>query len=177
MEHKLLDQNNDMGKCTKKPAALNSQQKSFVSAGTECMGGTRMKLWSARFKELKDYKKIHGDCLVPYNYHPISALGTWVCTQRTQYRLHTEGRPSNMSTERITALDSIGFQWTIGRKADSLEHVEPKATPDHWSEVKNLHKKTLFWGGQLELNFTNFFCCSCTQLANFGFFYVHFIFS
>ena len=152
MEHKLLDQNNDMGQCTKRPAALNSQQKSFVRAGTECMGGTRMKLWSARFEELKDYKKMYGDCLVPYNYPPNSALGTWVCTQRTQYRLHTDGRPSNMSTERITALDSIGFQWTIGRKADSLEHVEPKATPDHWSKVKNLHKKTLFWDGQLELN-------------------------
>jgi hypothetical protein len=29
-----------------------------------------MKLWHARFDELNDYKKMYGDCLVPYNYPP-----------------------------------------------------------------------------------------------------------
>jgi hypothetical protein len=68
----------------------------------------RMKLWHARFDELNDYKKMYGDCLVPSSYPPNPPLGTWVCTQRTQYRLHTECKRSSMTSKRIAALDSNG---------------------------------------------------------------------
>ena len=38
-------------------------------------------------------------------------LGTWVHTQRRQYKLMLEGKKSAMNEEKIAALDSLGFTW------------------------------------------------------------------
>jgi hypothetical protein len=61
--------------------------------------------------ELADYRKIHGHCNVPNCYSENTKLGKWVGNQRTQYRLHLEGKASRMTTFRIQALESLGFEW------------------------------------------------------------------
>lgn len=43
-------------------------------------------------------------------------LGTWVHTQRRQYKLMLEGKKSAMNNEKIAALDSIGFFWMAKQK-------------------------------------------------------------
>ena len=59
--------------------------------------------WEETFEELKKYKKIHGDTLVPRNYSNNSQLGRWVDTQRS-YR-----KKNKLAPERVAKLDSIGF--------------------------------------------------------------------
>jgi hypothetical protein len=73
----------------------------------------RASAWEARLSELADYRKIHGHCNVPANYSEKSKLGNWVSTQRTQYRLHLEGKTSSMTLSRIQELESLGFEWVI----------------------------------------------------------------
>jgi hypothetical protein len=68
---------------------------------------------SARFQQLREYKIQFGHCLVPKQYAANRKLGAWVSTQRAQYKLYQEGKPSPMTEERIRELESIGFE--IGR--------------------------------------------------------------
>jgi Holliday junction resolvasome RuvABC DNA-binding subunit len=67
--------------------------------------------WEDCLSELADYRKIHGHCNVPCRYSGNAKLGTWVGTQRTQYRLHQEGKTSSITLPRIQALESLGFEW------------------------------------------------------------------
>jgi hypothetical protein len=67
--------------------------------------------WEDRFTDLADYRKIHGHCNVPQNCSENAKLGKWVTSQKFQYRLHVEGNISSMTTFRIQALESLGFEW------------------------------------------------------------------
>jgi hypothetical protein len=67
--------------------------------------------WVDRLNELADYRKSHGHCNVPRNYSENSKLGQWVTNQRSQYKSHQEGKASSMTTFRIQALESLGFEW------------------------------------------------------------------
>ncbi len=53
-----------------------------------------MKLWHACFEELNDYKKMYGDCLVPYNYQRIHhwELRYALNAHRTGYTLKVNGQ-------------------------------------------------------------------------------------
>jgi len=65
--------------------------------------------WQARFEELKAYKAKHSDLDVPQKYGP---LGVWVNKQRNEYtNLNKKGMKSQMTQERISQLNSIGFRW------------------------------------------------------------------
>lgn len=67
--------------------------------------------WSERLFELVDYLRENGDCNVPATYQLNTPLSTWVKCQRRQYRLFQKGSPSNMTLDRIKALDRLGFEW------------------------------------------------------------------
>jgi hypothetical protein len=70
--------------------------------------------WEDRLSELADYHKIHGHCNVTkYCSGENTKLGEWVATQRTHYRLHLEGKISQITLPRIQALESLGFEWVI----------------------------------------------------------------
>ena len=74
----------------------------------ECQGAA----WEDRLSELADYRKIHGHCNVPVRFSENIQLGTWVSHQRSNYKLHLEGRTSPMMTlSRIQKLESLGFEW------------------------------------------------------------------
>lgn len=70
-----------------------------------------VKTWNRKFQELKVYKNTFGNCMVPQRYQANPQLGTWVHTQRRQYKLMIEGKKSSMTREKAQALDSIGFFW------------------------------------------------------------------
>ena len=59
--------------------------------------------WETRFKDLVQYKEVHGDCNVPRRQ---GQLGIWVETQRNT---HKKGK---LSHDRIDRLNCIGFDWT-----------------------------------------------------------------
>jgi len=69
--------------------------------------------WEERIRQLKDFVKKHGTGSVPARYPQNPQLATWAKCQRRQYKLHNEGKPCNISVERILALDSLGFEWEL----------------------------------------------------------------
>jgi hypothetical protein len=73
------------------------------------------KFWMDRYGELQEYRKHHGDCLVPNRYAPNPQLGLWVRTQRADYKIFLEGLPGpcSMTTERIDLLNKLDFVWFV----------------------------------------------------------------
>lgn len=69
--------------------------------------------WDNKFRELLEYKEIHGDCLVPTKFSSNPSLGRWVSTQRAHYKLMKEGGKTSMTEERFRRLESIGFVWRL----------------------------------------------------------------
>ena len=68
--------------------------------------------WNDLHRLLVEYEAEHGNCLVPTVYPKNQALGTWVATQRAQYRLRIEGKHSHLTEERIKLLNEVGFVWS-----------------------------------------------------------------
>ena len=68
-------------------------------------------IWNERLEQLTEYKAEFGHCLVPQQYAVNPKLGGWVSTQRHNYKLQKEGKPSSMTEERIRALNGVGFDW------------------------------------------------------------------
>jgi len=75
-------------------------------------------LWDLRFEELKAFKLEHGHCNVPRTWLANPQLGTWLNTQRKQYRLSKQGMSSKMIPARIHKLEQLGFQWSLCEKQD-----------------------------------------------------------
>jgi hypothetical protein len=82
--------------------------------------GQQSTMTRERVKALEDigfvwdsHGQAHGDCNVPSNYPPNPQLATWVKCQRRQYKLYWEGSSSNMTLERISDLEKIGFEWEL----------------------------------------------------------------
>lgn len=57
------------------------------------------------------YKEKHGHCNVKQNDPKNKSLGTWVKDQRTFYKKWTNGEKSQLTQERISMLERIGFNW------------------------------------------------------------------
>lgn len=77
--------------------------------------------WTQRLQDLREFRAIHGHCLVPSRYPPNPELGIWVGTQRTQYRLYQKAKEdgeilpgaSSMNDERIQQLEDLSFVWAL----------------------------------------------------------------
>merc|ERR1719203_2477945 len=87
--------------------------------------------WNKKFQELKDYKATFGNCMVPQRYRVNSQLGTWVHTQRRQYKLMMEGKKTSMTKAKSDVLDSIGFFWTAKQHTS-----QPSSLPSSSSSSK-----------------------------------------
>ena len=70
-------------------------------------------VWYERFNELAEYKKEHGNCLVPYEWKPNPKLAQWVKRQRYQYKLMKRGLHSTLSLHRYRMLEGIDFVWDV----------------------------------------------------------------
>ena len=116
--------------------------------------------WDGMFERLREYKKKHGSCLVPKRCPEDQKLGTWVDTQRVQYkkmrkklekdgieyvppsRLEIEAKESanrkpvvgRLTDDRIRRLEDLGFVWSL--RDDWQKHydelVEYKRVHGHW---------------------------------------------
>jgi Helicase associated domain len=69
--------------------------------------------WEIMFDRLLAFKKKHGHCLVPNRYTDDHKLGSWISTQRKQYKALASGRydATTLPPNRIKRLDDIGFAW------------------------------------------------------------------
>ena len=68
-------------------------------------------IWNERLEQLTEYKAEFGHCLVPQQYAVNPKLGGWVSTQRHNYKLQKDGKPSSMTEERIRKLNGVSFDW------------------------------------------------------------------
>ena len=59
--------------------------------------------WEIMIGELKEYKKIHGDCNIKTTAKHRTRLSNWVSTRRND--------KNSLSPEQIQQLDEIGFIW------------------------------------------------------------------
>ena len=67
--------------------------------------------WEERWKELFEYRLLHGNANVPTNYAVNKTLAVWVKCQRRQYRLYVSGKRSNMTADRVVKMESLDFDW------------------------------------------------------------------
>jgi hypothetical protein len=118
--------------------------------------------WDSMFDRLAMYKDKHGDCLVPKRCKEDPRLGTWVDTQRVQYKkmrkaLAKEGiefsspneileeeepdskvsrKPlvGRLTDDRIRRLETLGFIWSLRDDWQKHYHelVEYKKENGHW---------------------------------------------
>mmetsp|Transcript_23095 Transcript_23095/g.35678 ORF Transcript_23095/g.35678 Transcript_23095/m.35678 type:complete len:354 (+) Transcript_23095:65-1126(+) len=113
------------------PSALTAEriQRLESIAFTWSIRPEPVKTWNRKFQELKVYKNTFGNCMVPQRYQANPQLGTWVHTQRRQYKLMIEGKKSSMTREKAQALDSIGFFWaakpsSASRSNNNAHHTQ-----------------------------------------------------
>ena len=67
--------------------------------------------WMEKYKELKAYKALYGDTLVPRPWPSNPSLPFWVDIQRRYYVGRLKGKSRLITEERIALLDAIDFAW------------------------------------------------------------------
>lgn len=72
----------------------------------------RLEGFYASVNELYQYKKEHGDCLVPAKYGP---LGQFVQNTRKEKKKLEGGEKSTLTPERLKVLNEVGFAWSAAR--------------------------------------------------------------
>jgi hypothetical protein len=70
-------------------------------------------LWNLRLKELHDYKRNFGDCLVPTMFPSNPVLARWMNVQRVQYNRLQDGQRTFLTSERLRLLEGVGFVWNV----------------------------------------------------------------
>ncbi|KAL7468973.1 hypothetical protein ACHAXS_009222, partial [Conticribra weissflogii] len=72
--------------------------------------------WEARYKELLEYYKEHGNCDVSRTRdgkEKYETLAHWADTQRAKYKAKMKGKKSFLTDEQIKKLASIGFKFQL----------------------------------------------------------------
>lgn len=72
-------------------------------------------LWDERYSELQQFSQAMGHANVPSSFPPNPKLAIWVKCQRRQYKLLTNGQPSNMTLARVSLLNRLNFVWEVRR--------------------------------------------------------------
>jgi hypothetical protein len=115
------------------------------------------KQWDNMFEKLNAFKMDNGHCMVPKRYPADIKLGTWVHTQRIQFRKLTAGtKKEALTEEEVTALKScgdeinyrlteerrlrlegIGFVWSAreGEKAGDKGRTTRNSYDDQWDNM------------------------------------------
>jgi hypothetical protein len=70
--------------------------------------------WDEHFLELLEYKRAHGNCLVPRRFQSNLLLARWVEAQRNYYNNDRK----KISQERIERLNNVGFAWSDNKKTE-----------------------------------------------------------
>ena len=83
----------------------------LAEAARKLVAEKSQSLWNERLQQMREFKVEFGHCRVPRKYAANPKLGHWVNTQRYNYKLPKEGKPSLMTAERSRELESIGFDW------------------------------------------------------------------
>ncbi|CAB9527020.1 helicase [Seminavis robusta] len=94
--------------------------------------------WKIQFDKMLAFKQENGHCCIPKAYKKDKALGAWVHRQRYHYKLYHEGKPTQLTPERIQLLKSVGFSWG----GDAKSPVDVTAPPRPTKPRNGQHKRT-----------------------------------
>lgn len=75
--------------------------------------GAKPRSWEENFEALALFRAAHGHTQVPRQYMADIRLGLWASTQRSEYKLLCEGKPSKLTPERYEKLEDAGFVWEL----------------------------------------------------------------
>jgi hypothetical protein len=90
--------------------------------------------WTMMFRQLREYRTIHGDCRVPRSYKENPKRARWVDDQRTAYRNFKTGKGKKIRPERKIKLDSLGFFW-------SKNNPHPPSWDEMFEKLHNYQQK------------------------------------
>lgn len=84
-----------------------------------------------RLEQLEEFKKEHNHCNVPRTYPANRQLGSWFDHQLRFIQLLEEGKPSQMTKERLERLQALGvdasYLLSERRQTPALEWTEEEA--------------------------------------------------
>lgn len=113
-----------------------------VSTSSIQQKDTKRKSWDERFDELQQYRREHGNCLVPQKYPLNPKLGRWVENQRSAYHRYlkeiqagkVDPKYYGMCADRIARLEEVDFVWTVGRGGGKLRKGTVQQQPPSWHQ-------------------------------------------
>ncbi|KAK1743759.1 helicase-associated domain-containing protein [Skeletonema marinoi] len=113
----------------------------FEWNGREASGDEK---WNTRYDDLIEYKRVNGHCNVPYDYQ-ANKLANWVKKQRAEYKKFFADNKTSMTQDKITRLDSLGFQWVMKKVAakGSVMKTTKKKSPQKKKSSQKMKKKSL----------------------------------
>mmetsp|Transcript_18028 Transcript_18028/g.29879 ORF Transcript_18028/g.29879 Transcript_18028/m.29879 type:complete len:822 (-) Transcript_18028:190-2655(-) len=118
--------------------ALSSEHYQLLK-DLELDSSLRESKFEARLRELMDFKKAHGHCLVPASYAANQKLSNWVQTQKRQYKLMKDGRnlKSQMTEEKCQMLIEAGFEFEVSkeRKSKAMKQMD-RSWDELFAELK-----------------------------------------
>lgn len=91
--------------------------------------------WDNHFKQLKAYKRKHGNCDVPKRYPPNPQLGQWVQMQRKNYK------KGKLSDDRIEWLEGLGFKWDCPTMSEARINADQQKWNEHFKDLKAYKRK------------------------------------
>ena len=99
-------------------------------------------VWLQRVEDLKKFKDENGHTLVPNKYKPNPPLGSWVKSQRYEYKKYKRynGKRTTMSRDRIRILEEVGFCWIVASSGEDLTGKE--LWDKRYNELKEFMQKT-----------------------------------
>jgi Helicase associated domain len=106
---------------------VNLHQSSVVKVG-----------WDERYKQLSDFRQIHGHSMVPKRYKINPPLGNWVSKQRQHYHNYLAGKkPCSLTNRRIELLNQLQFCWNA-TMLHSCETKREKEQEQWWAYFEEL---------------------------------------
>mmetsp|Transcript_26681 Transcript_26681/g.64009 ORF Transcript_26681/g.64009 Transcript_26681/m.64009 type:complete len:206 (-) Transcript_26681:102-719(-) len=92
-----------------------------------------------RIAEYKQFQKDHGHGFIPQHCEENPPLGKWVSKMRYEYTLFNRDVKSQLTTEKIRELESIGFEFAgaagNAKKIATNETLGPGRGNEGWVEV------------------------------------------
>ena len=89
---------------------------------------------------LREFKEEHGHTNVPMKHDNLH-LANFVQKWRREYRLYEEGKPSNMTPERLKALDDAGLAWRDPSRTRKRSDTRQETWDDFITQLKQFEEK------------------------------------
>eukprot|EP00521_Asterionellopsis_glacialis_P016063 CAMPEP_0195290512 /NCGR_PEP_ID=MMETSP0707-20130614/6345_1 /TAXON_ID=33640 /ORGANISM="Asterionellopsis glacialis, Strain CCMP134" /LENGTH=437 /DNA_ID=CAMNT_0040350651 /DNA_START=180 /DNA_END=1493 /DNA_ORIENTATION=- len=87
--------------------------------------------WQSRYRELCEYQRAFGNCLVPRKWASNTGLAHWVDHQRYRHKKWKDGNGDETFGHRKALLDKIGFAWNAHDAAWERKYFELELHVQH----------------------------------------------